>query len=181
MAKMDPEYHDEHDFCDSFHDLFNKVHCSSKIQWFGVHHENPSSLVGKRADLCVEHDTAAQYYCPSAVPNVRGYITAWNPMTPCDGSAKWCWHGESGDKFVLSCEDAYRAVRTAEANCVSRSSELTLSDVLRARLSTPTEIRKRCKIRRQNLCQSSVGAQAAEPVTGAVISEYPLWNNTPLN
>ncbi len=112
---MASPYQNGQETCDTLQDLFNAVHCSSKIQWFGLHHDNPSSLVGKRADLCVEHDTAAQYYCPSAVPNVRGYITAWNPMTPADGSAKWCWHGENGDNFVLSCEDAYRAVLTVFA------------------------------------------------------------------
>ena len=164
---MDPANHNEKDIHTTIQDLFNEVHCSSKIQWFGLHHENPSSLVGRRADLCVENDAAAQYYCPSAVPNVRGYITAWNPMTPGDGSAKWCWHGENGDHFVLSCEDAYRAVRTAEANPASENSKLNYVDVLRASISQPLECRKRFKIRKQNPIHSSLGAPAIKSYTGA--------------
>jgi hypothetical protein len=133
-------------------DLFSIVHKSRKFQWLGAQDQNSSSLVGKRADLCVRQ----REYVPGAQPNVRGFITAWSPVCQEDGSAKWCWHGESGDQFVLRGEDAYRAVRVAEVNV-----DIELIDVLRARSKLSDESRKK-----QKMLQAETMSQAITPWNG---------------
>ncbi len=147
-------------------DLFKAVHKSHKIEWQGANnHGTISTLVGKRACVCIaEHNSEACYF-PTCPPNVQGYITAWIPSAPDDGLTKFCWLGSNGDKLVLSSQDAYRAVRNADTFHCSEGSCLVLQDVLRARDSVPSHTRKSRKLDRRCTAPLQIEASATEATT----------------